>query len=316
MHGDTQTHTYRSTWARTARLAAAGSILAMFLGACASTSDLPAREAALVAPVDAMIIPPPGGPAILKVVSKSFPNAIQQEIYLATQARTPGENKISLIQFEGKGGDGSDPRLRDVPFSQVNLTEEAQAAWPDTGMAVSPYYVQNDYGPFGYAVGRPANGDACVYAWQRISPQLKPSGAIARGAIVVRLQLCKQGAGEQELLEVMYRLRLNSSVFPPAAAPAAIGRIRAPIRPVGAQGFADVIELPKPAAAPARPSAPAKPAPPAQVTPVAASPVAPPAGAPIVPSPGPANGGGTGPLVPPPPASDVVVPTPSSGTTR
>ena len=139
MHGKMQTHRHRFTWRRSARIAAASSILAMLLGACASTSDLPARDAALVPPVNAMIIPPPGGPAILKVVAKSFPNAIQQEIYLATQARTPGENKISLIQFEGKGGDGSDPRLRDIPFTQVNLTEEALAAWPGTGMAVSPY---------------------------------------------------------------------------------------------------------------------------------------------------------------------------------
>lgn len=281
-------------------------MLALALGACASVPKLPPHEAVVVAPVEAMIIPPPGGPGIIKVVSTTFPNAVRQEISLATQARTAGENKITLVQFVDRGGDGSDASLRDIPFTEVNLTEEALAAWPDTGMAVSPYYVQNDYGPFGYAIGRPANGDACIYAWQRIEPALKPSGSIDRGAITIRLQLCKRGSSEQELLEVMYRLRLNSSVHAPLAAPAAIGRIAAPIRPVGAEGFAKVIDIadPVPASRPAtvQPTAPA-------VIPAA---IIPAPGAPIVPSPGGSSGTSTGPTVPRPPTSNVVVPTPSS----
>lgn len=279
-------------------------ILALTLGACATAPKLPPHEAMVVAPVEAMIVPPPGGPGIVKVVSTTFPNAIRQEISLATQARTAGENKITILQFVGRGGDGSDASLRDIPFTQVNLTEEALAAWPDTGMAVSPYYVQNDYGPFGYAIGRPANGDACIYAWQRIEPGLKPSGAIDRGAINVRLQLCKRGGTEQELLEVMYRLRLKSNVHSPLAAPAAIGRIAAPIRPVGAEGFAKVIDIPD--AAPASRPVARQPATPVAV-PVAITPAP---GTPIVPSPGGTTGSGTGPTVPRPPASSTVVPSP------
>jgi hypothetical protein len=296
-----------------ARLGAASLLLGLLAG-CASTREMTPREAALVAPVEAMIIPPPGGPGIVRVVSSTFPNAIRQDIFLQTQARTAGENKISLVQFAGKSGDGSDSSLSDIPFSQVNLTEEALAAWPDAGMAVSPYYVQNDYGPFGYAIGRPGNGDACIYAWQRIKPILKPSGAIDRGAITVRLQLCKRGAGEQELLEVMYRLRLNSDVLPPLSAPAAIGLIANSIRPVGAAGFSKVIDIPDPVV-----SRPARSRPVPQAVPApAAVPVvmAPPPGAPLVPSPtgvpassAPPRGG---PIVPLPPSSTVAVPSPSS----
>lgn len=282
--------------------------MASLLAACASTRELPPQEARIVAPVDAMIVPPPGGPAIVNVVSRTFPNAVQQDINLATNARTAGENKISIIRFVDEGVDGSDAALRDIPFTQVNLTEEALEAWPDTGMAVSPYYVQNDYGPFGYAIGRPANGDTCIYAWQRIAPSLKPSGALDRGAITVRLQLCKQRATEQELLEVMYRLRLNSSVHAPRPAPAAIGRIAAPIRPVGAQGFAEVIEVAEPVSQPRATARPAPaPAPAPAVVPVATTP---PPGAPIVPSPG--GSTGSGPTVPAPPSSGVVVPGPRS----
>jgi len=176
---------------------------ALALAGCATTSELPTREARIINPAEAVIIPPPGGPGIATVVSTTFPNAIRQDISLVTQARTAGENKISVILFQGAGGDGSDARLRDVPFTNVNLTQEALAAWPGSGMAVSPYYVQNAYGPFGYAIGKPGNGDTCIYAWQRIEPTLRPSGGTDRGTIVIRLQLCRQNATERQLLEVM-----------------------------------------------------------------------------------------------------------------
>lgn len=300
--------------ARGLRLSVLGALCIAMLAGCASTRDLPPQEARIVAPVDAMIVPPPGGPGIINVVSTTFPNAIRQDISLATQASSPGENKISLIQFVEDGGDGSDAALQDIPFTQVNLTEEALAAWPNSGMSVSPYFVQNDYGPFGYAIGRPANGDVCIYAWQRIAPGLKPSGAVDRGTITVRFQMCKRSATEQELLEVMYRLRLKGSVHPPGAAPPAIGRIAAPIRPVGAGGFSNVINVP--AAAPVRRATPAAPVAtpaPAVVVPVV---MAPPPGAPIVPSPSGANAsqtGSGGQTLPRPNTSGVVVPRPSSG---
>jgi hypothetical protein len=279
--------------------------LAALMAACSTTAELPPSEPRLTTPSDAVIIPPPGGPAIVSVVSTTFSNAVRQDIFLATEARTAGENKISVILFAGRGSDGSDAGLRDVPFSQINLTEEALAAWPDSGMAVSPYFVQNAYGPFGYAIGKPGNGDTCIYAWQRIEPWLRPSGAIRRGSVIIRLQLCQRGASEQQLLEVMYRLRVDETLFPPGRAPAAIGVRGNPIIPVGADGFAEVIPTADPAPAP-RPAAAS-----AQVRPVAATPAAvapvPAAGAPIVPLPptsgttsGPASGG---PVVPRPPSS-------------
>lgn len=273
------------------------------LGGCASTSEAPVSGARLITPSDAVIIPPPGGPGIVSVVSTTFPNAVRQDIFLATEARTAGENKISVIRFTAKGGDGSDARLRDIPFTQVNLTEEALAAWPGTGMSVSPYYVQNAYGPFGYAIGKPANGDTCIYAWQRIAPTLKPSGSVDRASINIRLQLCRRGVSEQSLLEIMYRLRLNVAVFPPNAAPPIIGHVGAAIRPTGAAGFSDVIASPPPAPVVVRAAQPVT----APVTGPRA--IVPPVGAPIVPAP-PGVGGVSGPTVPRPPTSSVTVPAP------
>jgi len=280
---------------------------AMLAGCAHSGNEMTPRTPSAVAPTQALIFAPAGGPAMLGVVETVYANAIKQDIALATEARTPGQNMISVIVFEGKGGDGSDSALVDIPFTQVNLTAEALAAWPNSGMAVSPFYVQNNYGPFGYAVGRPATGDTCLYAWQRIAPGLKPSGAIERGAVVIRLQLCDRNRSEESLLNVMYQLRVNTPVFEPGRAPAQIGRIAMPIRPQGAAGFTPVVKVtPPPAAAPRR-TAPA-----AAVVPVAVS-ITPPPGAPIVPLPGGSSAGS--PTVPMPGQSNstVLVPPPPGG---
>lgn len=295
-------------WRAIGRFGLGASVLAGLLAGCATTSDMPASEAGIVRPSDAMILPPPGGPGIITVVSTTYPNAVRQDISLATDARSTGENKISIIRFTGKGGDGSDAALKDIPFTQVNLTEEALEAWPNSGMAVSPYYVQNAYGPFGYAVAKPANGDTCMYAWQRIEPTLKPSGAVDRGTLIIRVQACQRGVSEQALLDLMYRLRLNVDVFPPSRAPANIGRIAAPIKPVGAQGFAEVI----PSQRPATPAPVARPQPQPQtvIQTVVTTPVPPP-GAPIVPSPS-GMGGGQVPIVPSPSGVSPMVPLPTT----
>ena len=250
--------------------------LTLLLAGCATPPKLTPQAAASVPPNQALIFSPVGGPAMLGVVETVFSNATKQEIALATNARTAGQNKISVVVFEGKGGDGSDAAIQDVPFTAVNLTAEALAAWPGSGMAVSPYFVQNDYGPFGYAIGKPGNGDTCIYAWQRIEPALKPSGAVARGAVVIRLQLCDRTRDEQSLLGVMYQLRLNAPLFEPWKASAQIGRLADPITPQGAAGFVEVIKT-----APA-PTRRAVTTPSVATTPAVSTP---PVGAPVVPAP-------------------------------
>lgn len=252
------------------------------------------------------MFPPPGGPAIVSVIETTFANAIRQEISLATEARTPGENKISIVLFKAKGGDGNNGVLADTPLVDIDLLAEARAAWPQANMQPSSFYVQNDYGPFGYAAGRSPTGDTCVYAWQRIKPTQRPSGGIKRGTVAIRLQLCDKGRSEESLLGAMYQLRLNADVFDPWRAPAQIGRIFVPMKPYGVEGFSAVTT-----------PAPIKPAVRQNAQPVVRQDViaSPPPGAPIVPAPGGAVSGSPGPLVPPPPssssnASSVIVPPP------
>ena len=256
-------------------------------------------------------MPPPGGPTIVDVVERQYANALQQDIILGANSSVSGQNVLRVQLFGPTGIEAGQTTLSNLPLTESTIRREMRTAVPGVAMQVSPLYAQNSYGPFGYAIGKPPTGDTCIYAWQRIAPTTKPSGAIDRGAVTIRLQLCRHGATEQQMVEVMYKLRLDASLFPPGRAPAAIGRIGAPIRPVNAQGFAEVI----PSAVPA---APPPATPPRQV--VVAAPVVTPAvvvptpaaGAPIVPSPSAGTPVLAGPTVPRPPVTppQVVVPPP------
>lgn len=169
-------------------------------------------------------------------------------------------------------------------------------------MEVSPYYAQNAYGPFGYAVGRAASADVCIYGWQRIAPGLSPSGNISRGSVSIRLQVCDRAAGEERLLNLMYQMRLRDPVFEPWRASPRIGAAGAPILPTSAEAPALVAgpnPTPTPAARPVQPAPAPQPA-----TPVAV--VEPQPSGPIVPLPSGSGGGqGTG-------GGSVTVPLPPS----
>lgn len=107
-------------WSKRTPLLLLTLFLAAMLGAGASTRDLKPQEARIVAPVDAMIVPPPGGPAIVNVVSTTFSNAVRQDLSLATQARSIGENKITIVKFVSAGGDGSGAARHSVYRDQLD----------------------------------------------------------------------------------------------------------------------------------------------------------------------------------------------------
>lgn len=280
-------------------------VLAAALAGCASTRAVQEPRTATTVPLsEAMIFPPPGGPALLSIVETNYANAVHQEIALATNARTAGENRITITRFLAEGGTGDMGELADPLPAQIDLYAEAAAAWPDVQLLRSPFYVQNAYGPFGYAVGGAPTGDTCVYAWQRIAPTLRPSGRVDRGAVSIRLQLCDRTSSEQALLRIMYEMRLRDPVFEPWRASPLIGAGGAPILPQSSEGVLNVLDLPEaqpPRQRTQQPSQPATPAPAPAPTP---APLPAPTG-PTVPLPG--GGGGS---VQPPGSGTVVVPLP------
>lgn len=201
-----------------------------------------ASRAVAVDPGRALLLLPPGSPPVIGVTQRSYENAVAQTISLATRGRTPGENSIQIAFFtaadlpESTGVEGN--LLKLPAIDDFAVAQEMEERLPGVAMAPSAVFVQNKYGPFGYAFGRGTGGEACLYAWQRIAD----GDSIFRprsGAVSVRMRLCDPKASEASLLRLAYEYSLNASLrrsgWKPtgdAPAPAAeLGKAGAPIYP-------------------------------------------------------------------------------------
>jgi hypothetical protein len=234
-----------------------GTAAALVLAGCGGAARGPQlnTQFAQVSANEAFATLPPGGPPTVTVIQKNYINARSQDIVLTTMASSPGENRLSVSMFgRMPENTGAENRLPNMPDSQSELGVELQKEFPQTAMKIAPYYVQNKYGPFGYAMGRPAPGELCMYAWQRITQSTGPNVNIMftpRGAIVVRLRVCEAGATESSLVALMYGYVINATFNEsnwnpygsPVEVPATIGVAGAdPVVPMSVTGPATVIE--------------------------------------------------------------------------
>jgi hypothetical protein len=79
------------------------------------------------------------------------------------------------------------------------------AAVPGVRLARSATFVQNNYGPFGYASGQSHAGDTCLYAWQQVKAGFAPPQEQRNfGTVQVRIRLCDAHASERQLLSTVY----------------------------------------------------------------------------------------------------------------
>ena len=270
--------------------------------ACAAltgcSKGLPLRsddQTRMVPTEEAFALPEVGGPAVTAVLEKRYSNATEQDVLLATSAATTGQNMLRIQVFGPVDTTlASGDKLRAGYLVAKNTNAEMRELLPGVRMQTSNYYVQNKYGPFGYAVGRTKAGDTCFYGWQRItSTGFTQTWIGNKGSIQVRLRLCDQGASEARLLQAMYGYTINASFkdrnWNPYGEPLppdeALGRTGAPTYPVSASRFETVAE---PIAEPP----PKRTAPRRQTTAVSTQ----------APAQRPAP---VGPLVPPPPGDDV-----------
>lgn len=281
--------------------------LGVLLGACAQPTQLGRSSvAASVPPHEAIALPAPGGLSIIDVVERRYSNAIEQQIALATNANVSGQNFIRVQIFGPVGTESVESPLAIPMISDGSLAREMRLSLPGVPMSRSPLFVQNDYGPFGYAVGRSGQGDLCLYGWQRISGSASGAPFSNVGIIHLRMRICESGASEQSLLATMYGFTINtvfsSKSWNPFGSPpspdARLGSIGQPIYPVGSAGLVTVLE--EPALTPAPLPSPRRPAPVVVEAPPARSAI--PENAPVVPLPPDMQRSETAPLVPAPPA--------------
>lgn len=205
--------------------------------------------AAMVPAESALVLPPPGGPAVLSVVERRTSNAVEQDIYLHTSAATPGQNVLRVQFFGPVGASNAQERTAYVPIRSSEMMREAHRAIPGAALRQTADYLQNNFGPFSYAFGRGQGDDSCLYAWQQIRPpQHRRSPLRDYGTIQIRLRYCKTGAAQSELLAAVYGYTILSTFAdpdwnpygePPAVDPA-LGRAGNPIykqeRPLAAAG--------------------------------------------------------------------------------
>jgi hypothetical protein len=180
-------------------------LIALIASACATGQQygLPAMNQQ-VPVTQALVMPPPGGPSVIAVIERRYRNGVAQEIALSTAAQGMGQNTFwvqmtdnprALTEFEDV------LTIRRLDPDRIN--EEIAERLPYANTKKSLVFVQNAYGPFGYAVGRSAARDLCIYAWQQIDPTNLPLFEVS-GTISVRLRMCQTGATEQQLLATMF----------------------------------------------------------------------------------------------------------------
>ncbi len=181
-------------------------LLAGLVAGCQSSGNVKRPNISEAVPAEqALALPPPGGPSIVSVVEHKRGNGTEQMISLYTSSSVSGQNFLK-VQFLGASGANSG--TGNASYRMINedgIIREAFAAVPSVQMTRSTTFLQNSYGPFGYASGQSGSGDTCIYGWQQIrSSRSAHTQARNFGMIQVRLRLCDARATERQLLGIMY----------------------------------------------------------------------------------------------------------------
>lgn len=244
----------------------AASCLALLVASCGeqrlSGDELVTASRAITVDVGrALALPPPGSLPVIGVTQRTYENAVSQTVSLGTRGRTPGENAIHVAFFtaadlpEETGVEGN--LLKEPGIEDFAINKEMEERLPGIAMAPSAAFVQNRYGPFGYAFGRGAGGEACIYAWQRLAGAdslFRPKS----GMISVRLRACDPAATEASLLRLAYDYVFNAKLRRPGWNPIGdvpppepeLGQAGAPIYPQVPQASFDEAPQRPPAAPP------------------------------------------------------------------
>lgn len=219
--------------------------IAMVLSGCNNPGGVrPSGAPKMLPPEEALIFPPPGGPEVISVINRTYSNAVEQQVILRSDARTPGQNYLKIELYgpqraEDTGKDG----LSSSSLRASSISREIRTAFPGAHVATSAEYLQNAYGAFSYASGTGAGDDTCIYGWQQIrSPESMRQGFKNLGRINVTLRLCQSGVTVRDLLTVMYNYTITGSYdaenWNPygtaQAPPEGMGRSGNPIYPVTA----------------------------------------------------------------------------------
>ena len=158
----------------------------------------------------------------LSMLQSNLQGPLTQKIVLQGDPATGGENRIVVTVDLDQPMPGEADYKVPKPTDEL-IAKELDDTMPGIAMTISPNFVRNDFGPFGYAIGRAYGGVTCIYAWQWSPGQAprflaSPEGQAAdlsrpKAATSVRVRLCKQGLGERELVDLVHHM----AVYPPGS---------------------------------------------------------------------------------------------------
>jgi Cellulose biosynthesis protein BcsN len=165
---------------------------------------------------------PAGAGEQISVLQSNLQGPLTQKIVLQGDPATGGENRIIVIVDRDQLMPGESDYKVPKPTEEL-IAKELDDTMPGIAMAISQYFVRNDFGPFGYAIGHAYGGVACIYAWQWAPGQpirliANPEAQAAEASrpkwpTSVRVRLCKQGLGEAELVELVHQM----AIYPPGS---------------------------------------------------------------------------------------------------
>lgn len=184
--------------------------LAAALAACSYQPRGPrlANLANKVPVEQAFMSTPPGGPQPIAVIEQRFSNGVLQEIILDNPTSSAGQNVLVVRAFGPMGDDRGMERMGLDEPTVSDIRREMRERFPGVAMQISNTYVQNRYGPFGFATGQFGRGVSCIYAWQEIRAKKSVLLPGYRGAVTWRLRMCGH-ATARELLYLVYGLNIN-----------------------------------------------------------------------------------------------------------
>jgi hypothetical protein len=149
--------------------------------------------------------------AVVSVLESRVAGIFTQRIVLSGDAPTEGENAVT-VQIDQTERHPADLGAIPKP-TQDSIVSELDSRFPSIDMRISNAWGHNDFGPFGYAVGKAPGGVTCIYAWQyALGPTFRPLADTQAAAAAVsmpsaptsvRVRLCRQGLSESELVSLV-----------------------------------------------------------------------------------------------------------------
>ena len=178
-------------------------------------NPVPASSAA------AMLSPSAG--RVVQVSERRYTDGVSQEIVLAGDSGSHGENRIDVsLRLSPQGDQVYDNLIPMQKPSDGDIASELEARFPGMDMQPVNVLLQNRYGPYGLAAGKRGNGERCIYAWQWIDDASTPASprnsTLARAVlsqpqpVSLRVRLCRTGISADQLGGLVESIAIGAGI--------------------------------------------------------------------------------------------------------